>query len=503
MIAIEARVLDPPTIRYANDREEHPANGIWGRKGTRLQVRPDMAKWALLRITQSTTAGSGIGNMGFSYGENDSDVADIREYARVFRSTLEEIGWKTNESTRRKQIHVSGLEDGHLVRFMQCLASLGVEVLYVSLPKGDEFAYKQVKVLGDNNGIQTFYMKETGNSKLQVAEKNRATLEGWVKHLLSTLALKVNLKLGGTNHTISSEHMGLIKERQTMVVGVESHQATFEAVCARKIPAIISMVANKDKECFQWPSETRLHNEDEVTGPLGQMLTARLQLWQKSGETDLPQNILIYRNGVSESDYDRVLSTELPALEDACKKIYPGCTVPKITLIAVVKKSKLQCYKTHNTNKDEYLTVPAGTVISRGATDPRVWDFFLQSHGTGSGTPHQAHYIILHDRIFTDNSGNSTGTEDAADQVYALTNVLCYVVGHSPQAVSVCAPAYYAHLASKHMRMKLDHVMSPKSKTIALNKEEPKKVHFEDQALEHLQKQVEVHEKLKDQMFYI
>lgn len=54
------------------------------------------------------------------------------------------------------------------------------------------------------------------------------------------------------------------------------------------------------------------------------MMTARLELWQKVKKGQLPQNILIYRDGVSEGQYEMVVNEELPMMKNEAPFFYPA-----------------------------------------------------------------------------------------------------------------------------------------------------------------------------------
>lgn len=82
----------------------------------------------------------------------------------------------------------------------------------------------------------------------------------------------------------------------------------------------------------------------EMVELLGPMLRTRLELWKDKHRDTLPDNLLIYRDGVSESQYRAVLNTELEQLRDACKVVYRG-RVPKITLIIVGKRHHTRFFK--------------------------------------------------------------------------------------------------------------------------------------------------------------
>ncbi|KAI0864530.1 hypothetical protein F4860DRAFT_464511 [Xylaria cubensis] len=38
----------------------------------------------------------------------------------------------------------------------------------------------------------------------------------------------------------------------------------------------------------------------------------------------LPENIIIFRDGVSEGQYEQVLEKELPLIRKACERVYPA-----------------------------------------------------------------------------------------------------------------------------------------------------------------------------------
>ena len=77
---------------------------------------------------------------------------------------------------------------------------------------------------------------------------------------------------------------------------------------------------------------------------LGLMLETRLKTWQSEHGERLPDNLLIYRDGVSESQYNAVLDKELDKLRDTCGTMRGGW-VPKITLIIVGKRHHPRFFK--------------------------------------------------------------------------------------------------------------------------------------------------------------
>lgn len=78
---------------------------------------------------------------------------------------------------------------------------------------------------------------------------------------------------------------------------------------------------------------------------LSAMLRTRLEAWKSRHGNTLPENLLIYRDGVSESQYKAVLDEEVSALRTTCKLLYAGRRQPKITLIIVGKRHHTRFFR--------------------------------------------------------------------------------------------------------------------------------------------------------------
>lgn len=72
---------------------------------------------------------------------------------------------------------------------------------------------------------------------------------------------------------------------------------------------------------------------------------------------------------------------------------------------------------------------------------PLATDFYLASHPGLQGTSKPTHYHVL----FDENSFTADGLQE-------LTYRLCYLYCRATRAVSVCPPAYYAHLVAARAR---------------------------------------------------
>lgn len=159
---------------------------------------------------------------------------------------------------------------------------------------------------------------------------------------------KINLKLQGTNHVLENSEYGILDRVPTMVVGID---VTHPPPGAEGTPSVAAVVASCDRYLSQWPVDLRINkSRQEMVAMLREMLMTRLEHYKEKNDKQLPENILIYRDGVGEGQYKIVLEEELPRLRDACRRLYGEDYVegvrPRISLIVVGKRHHTRFYKT-------------------------------------------------------------------------------------------------------------------------------------------------------------
>jgi eukaryotic translation initiation factor 2C len=88
-----------------------------------------------------------------------------------------------------------------------------------------------------------------------------------------------------------------------------------------------------------------------------------------------PNAIIIYRNGISNSEFNTVFEKELTAIREACvelSRVYR----PYLTYIVVNRRHHTKIFP-----EDLKRNVVAGTVVdSHDITNPTTYDFYLNSH---------------------------------------------------------------------------------------------------------------------------
>ncbi|KAL6975662.1 Protein argonaute 16 [Sarracenia purpurea var. burkii] len=262
---------------------------------------------------------------------------------------------------------------------------------------------------------------------------------------LTNVLLKINTKLGGTNSLLAIEHSSLvpmIKDTPTMILGMDvSHGSPGQS----DVPSIAAVVGSRS-----WPlisryraavrtQSSKVEMVESLYKPLangkddGIMRELLLDFYQTSNECK-PAQIILFRDGVSESQFNQVLEIELNQMIKAYQHLFKVGT-PKFTVIVAQKN--------HHTKLFQAIApenVPPGTIVDTKVVHPRNYDFYMCAQAGMIGTSRPAHYHVLLDEI-----GFSP------DDLQNLIHSLSYVYQRSTTAISIVAPVCYAHLAAQQM----------------------------------------------------
>ncbi|KAI9811569.1 MAG: hypothetical protein M1826_003138 [Phylliscum demangeonii] len=486
LIAVPGRVLTGPNVRYGKTAAV-ARSGAWNLRSMKFSTKAPLRVWTYLMVTIP-----GRPNLW-------DNPAQLEPTLRAFQTALFTQGLDTpaqmNVRGRRIQLSENGDGPDDSATAERALDELGPQsgnppMVLVILPDVHTPSYNLVKFLADvKKGIHTVFV----------------TAGKFAKHdptYFANVSMKFNLKLGGINQTLDAAQLGIIGEGKTMLVGIDvTHPSPGSASNA---PSLAGIVASVDRHLAQWPAEIRIQSarKDEMVSGLTEMMGSRLRLWrEKVGGVALPENILVYRDGVSEGQYQLVLDQELPQLRAACAKLYPAPMtkkgLPRMTIIIVGKRHRTRFYPAKAEEADERSLNPrSGTVVDRGVTEAPHWDFFLQAHTPLQGTARPAHYYVILDEILRGRPVPAP-LKSTADVLEKLTHNLCYLQGRSTKAVSVCPPAYYADLVCERARRYLKNVFEPSSESATPAGS------VAGSSLDVDPRDVVIHDRLRDSMFYI
>ncbi|GFY85312.1 argonaute family protein [Actinidia rufa] len=234
------------------------------------------------------------------------------------------------------------------------------------------------------------------------------------------------------NNKKQSSRIPLIKDTPTMILGMDvSHGSPGRS----DIPSIAAVVGSRS-----WPlisryraavrtQSSKVEMIESLYNPLangdddGIMRELLVDFYQTSNGRK-PAQIIVFRDGVSESQFNQVLNWELDQMIKAFQHL-GEVDVPKFTVVVAQK----------NHTQSSFKLVPLKMFLQHAA--PAYVHFHSLSV---QGTSRPAHYHVLLDEI-----GFSP------DDLQNLIHSLSYVYQRSTSAVSIAAPVCYAHLAAQQM----------------------------------------------------
>ncbi|XP_030458575.1 protein argonaute 4-like [Syzygium oleosum] len=413
---VEGRVLPAPRLKVGNGEDFFPRNGRWNFNNKKLVEPSKIERWAVV---------------------NFSARCDVRGLV----SNLIKCG-------DMKGIHIDQpfevIEESH--QFRRAPPVVRVEKMFEEI---------QSKLPGAPQFLLCL-LPERKNSDLYGPWKKKNLAEFGIvtqciapvrinDQYLTNVLLKINAKLGGLNSVLAVEHspsIPLVSKLPTIILGMDvSHGSPGQS----DIPSIAAVVSSR-----QWPLISRYRASVRTQSRKVEMIDnlfkkvsdiadegiireLLLDFYVSSGKRK-PDQIIIFRDGVSESQFNQVLNIELDQIIEACKFLDEKWS-PKFVVIVAQKNHHTKFFQSGSPDN-----VPPGTIIDNKVCHPRNHDFYLCAHAGMIGTTRPTHYHVLMDEV-----GFS------ADDLQELVHSLSYVYQRSTTAISVVAPICYAHLAASQM----------------------------------------------------
>ncbi|KAK4440323.1 protein argonaute 2 [Sesamum alatum] len=264
---------------------------------------------------------------------------------------------------------------------------------------------------------------------------------------LANLCLKINAKLGGSNFELIGDLPHFGSGDHVMFIGADvNHPGPMNVSC----PSIAAVVGT-----VNWPAANRYaarvspqeHRTEKIIN-FGTMCLDLVNTYARINKVK-PRKIVVFRDGVSEGQFEMVLAEELLDLKRA---IYDGSYQPAITLVVAQKRHQTRLFVEDRNDGGMSGNVPPGTVVDTKIVHPQDFDFYLCSHYGGLGTSKPTHYYVLWD----ENSFTS-------DELQKLIYDMCFTFARCTKPVSLVPPVYYADLVAYRGRMFQEVVIETQS----------------------------------------
>ncbi|KAH9994550.1 argonaute-like protein [Russula compacta] len=443
MAVVPARILTPPRIRYGKGEQSVDEKASWNLRNVIFTEGAKLGPWTVLVIKDSNR-----------YDEfSDAQDPELRNVIEGFASMCRTCGISVTQTPPLIAVAELPRKDPqdpirtqaiNAIRSALMATKQKPAFLLVILSNSDKHIYSGLKHLCD------VYL-DVPNVCVQSPRIRRE--RGQLQYF-ANVALKVNMKLGGVNHAVDEASISKLRQPSTMLVGMDVTHPGLSTV--KGTPSIAAVVASVDLRFSQYPASMRIQeSKKEMITDLREMMEERL-LAYRTKNRDLPQRILVYRDGVSEGQFSIVVRDEIPKIRASFRKFdtVQSQYRPKLTVVICGKRHHTRFYPTEAANADHNGNPKPGTIVDRGVTAIYEFDFFLQAHGGLQGTTRPTHYYVVCNEMDLN-----------ADDLQSLTNTISYTFARATKAVSLAAPAYYADLACERGRCYLHKLLMGFSET--------------------------------------
>ncbi|KAL6751090.1 ribonuclease H-like domain-containing protein [Haematococcus lacustris] len=452
MMRVPARVIPPPKMQYQPPGPGVPRadpdvvtvreNGSWTLEARRFfQPAPRLDSWAVLVIADEQKVASAL-----------------QPFLTAQREALQGAGVDMAPG-QVPVLYLSDYRAAPLRSMFQDAVKAGTQVfgcapkllLFVLETKRSD-AYKDIKLLGDCElGVVT----QCVTCEKGVTTRNKPSQQ---QQYCRNVALKINTKLKGVNHVIHepdpTHHPQRwlpepLRHKRVMAVGIDVNhdsatQPSMAAVVASMDPFMTSYAA-------QIITQPRPHEEFISPEDMQAAMEALLMMYVKRNKA-LPEVLLVWRDGVADSQIDRICGQEYVAIHKACDESGMDMDEGRIVFTSVQKRHNTRLFperKPDEGSREQYgpgvmANVQTGTVVE-GLGSPEFDDFILVSQHGGMGTSRGARYLPLVDELGL-----------TADERQRLTYWMCFLYGRCTMPVSVPAPVYHADRAAMRGRVLLN-----------------------------------------------
>ncbi|KAG9194153.1 hypothetical protein G6011_04188 [Alternaria panax] len=433
MLQIPSVRLPYPSILYGNSATTVAAGetGRWNLQNfTFLQRNADNLSWKLIR-------GPGV---------NDGSATLL---TANFNSQLRQTGVTLNAQNQGAPLVLYNSTERHLENtirnylvHMKEQKLLVPDIFVLLMRNKDQKLYSSFKYLTD----KVFVLQ----SICMTVSSMRG---GNITQYMANVAMKANLKMAGINHSAPGIETWLNK---TLVLGADCTHPGSGAL--KGSPSVAAVVGSLDANGGRFRGKLKLQpGKQEIIDGLENFLLDHFTAWYTYHGDKFPENVLYYRDGVSISQYDDIIDTELAGIEKAFEnlvKAQGGEDVQKLKITAVIvnKRHNTRFFPRKKGDEMSNGNCKPGLLVDSAITSPYYTDFYLQSHNGIKGTARSAHYtVIRNDMVMT-----TTELED-------LTHKLNHTYVRATLGVSYAAPAYYADRLCERARCYLREWYNPDS----------------------------------------
>uniref|UniRef100_A0A0K0DSJ6 Piwi domain-containing protein n=1 Tax=Strongyloides stercoralis TaxID=6248 RepID=A0A0K0DSJ6_STRER len=272
------------------------------------------------------------------------------------------------------------------------------------------------------------------------------------------IAIKINGKLGGLSKDLIYEENDpklnefkkkfFNKNDATIYIGADVIHPAPQDVGKNSIPSISAVVGSMDILGFKYAVSGKVHTETinqnkqamETLQFFNEQIKERITSFKNSTNT-VPKHIVVFRDGVADSQFKITMDHEVSAIHKVCESINKNYK-PTITFLVIQKRHGVR-FLDPKKSSDKFFNgnVPPNTVITKDIINPELLDLYVVPHKGSLGTSKPCHVYALYD-----------DWKLSLDEISLLICWMANICTRCPDPIGIPTPCYYADLACTRLK---------------------------------------------------
>lgn len=316
-VQLQSRVLPAPKLISHEDSEITPQLGSWDSK--RFIRGADLYNWSVVVF-------------------EDPKILPIKQVQAALKILMEALEMKgLNVQNKTPNITYGNPQGGY-----EKSLAIAAQNARVNRDKPPQLIICAVqRKINGSSGIHPQIKKICGIdlgvvSQCVIAGNMKGDIIKW-RQICGNIALKINGKLGGKNYSLAKNELKFKAEKRHMVFGADVFHPGKEDKKGR--PSVAAVCASMDATTTTYVSRYRMNKtlKNEIIETIDDMAIELLEEFKKRNGA-LPDQIIFYRDGVAEGQFEKVMNEEVELLKRAFNKFYSPKPPPKLTFIIVQKR---------------------------------------------------------------------------------------------------------------------------------------------------------------------
>uniref|UniRef100_A0A0N5BT01 Protein argonaute-2 n=1 Tax=Strongyloides papillosus TaxID=174720 RepID=A0A0N5BT01_STREA len=321
--------------------------------------------------------------------------------------------------------------------------------LVIFIVRDDNTSYGKIKMYCEHRdflGCHSQVLLATTLNKINIGKSHC--------RITSNIAMKLNGKLGGLSKVLFYKESDPIltefcrkffnEKDATIYIGADIIHPSPQDTGDYLLPSISAVVGSVDINAYKYAVSGRIHTTTiqkrkqamETLQFFKDQIKERLFSFKNSTGV-VPRHIVVFRDGISITQFKIAVDYEVSSIHAACKEINEKYE-PTITFVVVQKRHGVRFMNLQNSPN---YNVPQNTIVANDIVNPELLDFYAVPHKGILGTSRPCHIHVLYD------DWNLT-----LNEISLLTCWMSNVCTRCPGPISIPTPCYYADLACTRLK---------------------------------------------------